>query len=589
MNKKFSQQWLEITCSLLPDVKSAIYIMPDRKSNQLHLSAKWPPGLKNISDYTAVVKYALKKQQQICFPEAMSSGEHSFDLFAVPIIIRSRLLGILVVKMEHQPDARHKAIFASLKRSIKWLRLANPSQSQSDDFYSSVVALLASCFEQTTYSQGLISMVTELTQVFQCERVAFAEYQGHYSRVIALSNSAGFDDRSNLIRKIADAMDESIEQDNAIIFPDPASKLILRSHQELARKFGTGSICTLPLVHNNKIFGAISLLRSEENPFDEEALKLCQQTFSLITPYLALEQEQEKNLFFKIGSAIKKQLQNIFGIRHLKFKLGAITAALLIVMGSLMEDDFRVSADAVLEGKIQRVVAAPFSGYLHSASVRAGDIVHQGDIMASLNDSEIKLQLAKLEGELQKARREYREAQSTRELVKVRVISAQINQTKAEIELARQQLDKINLSAPFDGVVIEGDLTQSLGSPVERGETLFKIAPLEGYRIILKVDESQISYIKQNQSGTLVLPSLSEQDFPLIVEKITVAAKADDGANIFRVEASLNDSTLNNSTAQLRPGMQGVGKINVGRARLIWIWTHEITDWLRLWIWSWWP
>ena len=103
-----------------------------------------------------------------------------------------------------------------------------------------------------------------------------------------------------------------------------------------------------------------------------------------------------------LGITLSKQLQNIFGIRHLKFKLAAITAALLIVMGSLMEDDFRVSADAVLEGKIQRVVAAPFSGYLHSASVRAGDIVHQGDIMASLNDSEIKLQLAQLEGELQK-------------------------------------------------------------------------------------------------------------------------------------------------------------------------------------------
>ena len=32
--------------------------------------------------------------------------------------------------------------------------------------------------------------------------------------------------------------------------------------------------------------------------------------------------------------------------------------------------------------------------------------------------------------------------------------------------------------------------SQLLGSPVERGDTLFKIAPLSGYRIILKVDES---------------------------------------------------------------------------------------------------
>ena len=584
MNKKFSQQWLEIVCSMLPDVKSAVFMMPDKKSKQLRPLAKWPANLKKISDYAPVVKYALKKRQQICFAKAVTSGQQSFDLFALPVFIQSKLLGILVVKMKHQSVSRHKAIFTALKRSIKWLKLATPSQTQSDDFYSRVVALMASCFEQSSYQQGLLSMVTELTRTFNCERVAFAEHRGHHSHVVALSNSASFDDRSNLIQKIAAAMDESIEQDNAVLFPDPGSKLIQRAHQELARKFGTGSICTLPLMHDKKIFGAISLLRSEQNPFDDETLKLCQQTFSLITPYLALQHEQEKNLFFKTGTAIKKQLQTIFGLRHLKLKLVAIMASLIIIMSSLIEGDFRVSADAVLEGKIQRVVAAPFSGYLLSASVRAGDIVHQGDIMASLNDADIQLQMTKLKGELQKARREYREAQSSRDLVKVRVVNAQINQTRAEIELTRQQLQRINLSAPFDGVVIEGDLTQSLGSPVERGDTLFKIAPLEGYRIILKVDESQISYIRQQQSGTLVLPSLSERDFPLIIEKITMAAKADDGANIFRVEASLNDNT-----DLLRPGMQGVGKINVGRARLIWIWTHEITEWLRLWIWSWLP
>ena len=584
MNKKFSQQWLEIVCSLLPDAQSAMFMMPDRRSNQLRTLAKWPSNLKISSSYTSVVKYALKKRQQICFPKAIKSGQESFDVFALPIFIQSKLLGILIVKMKHQPEARHKAIFNSLKRSTKWLSLASPSQTQSDDFYSRVVALLASCFEQTSYQQGLISMVTELTRTFNCERVAFAEHKGHYSRVVALSNSASFDERSNLIQKIAEAMDESIEQDNAVLFPDPNTKLIQRAHQELARKFGIGSIFTLPLIHDNKIFGAISLLRNEGNPFDNQTLDLCQQTFSLITPYLALKREQERNLFYKIGTSIKQQMQNIFGVRHLKLKLASITAVFLIIMGSLIQGDFRVSADAVLEGKIQRVIAAPFSGYLLSASVSAGDIVQKDDIIASLNDSDILLQLTKLKGQLQKSRREYRQAQSTRDLVKVQIFNAQINQTRAEIKLAQQQLDRIHLSAPFDGVIIEGDLSQSLGSPVERGDTLFKIAPLEGYRIILKVNESNISYIKQSQTGTLILPSLSDRDFPLTIEKITVAAKADDGANIFRVEASLNDAA-----DLLRPGMQGVGKINIGRARLIWIWTHEITDWLRLWIWSWWP
>jgi RND family efflux transporter MFP subunit len=297
-----------------------------------------------------------------------------------------------------------------------------------------------------------------------------------------------------------------------------------------------------------------------------------------------LKQEQEKSLMYKNTQSFKHLLQSLFGVRQLKLKLAAITLGLVIILGSFLDGEYRVTADAVLEGRIQRVVSAPFSGYLLSATVRAGDTVRQGEIMASLNDAEINLQMAKLRGSLQKARHEHREAQSKRNLVKVRVIDEQIKQITAEIELAQQQLDRINLTAPFDGVVIEGDLAQSLGSPVERGETLFKIAPLDGYRIILKVDEKQISHIHQGQLGRLILPSLTDSDFPLRVEKITIASRAEDGANIFRVEASLNKAT-----DLLRPGMQGVAKINVGRANLFWIWTHNFTDWLRLRFWSWWP
>nr|MDJ0834702.1 efflux RND transporter periplasmic adaptor subunit [Gammaproteobacteria bacterium] len=407
---------------------------------------------------------------------------------------------------------------------------------------------------------------------------------GHYSQVVALSNSATFDQRSNLMQKVADAMDEAIEQDSAIVFPNSNGKIIQRAHQELSRKFGYGSILTIPMVSGEQVIGAMCLLRNEETPFTEQTSHLCQQAFSLLAPYLQLKQEQEQSLIIKIGRSLKQQLQAWFGLQHLKLKLAGLTLVLMIALSSLLQGDFRVSADAILEGRIQRVVNAPLSGYLLSASVRAGDTVKQGDVMASLNDSEIQLQLAKLSGELQKARREYREAQSTRNLVKVRVIDEQIKEIQAELELAQQQLDRINLTAPFDGVVIEGDLEQLLGAPVERGDTLFKIAPLEDYRIILKVDESQISHIEVGQDGSLILPSLAERTFPLTVEKITAASVAGDGANIFRVEASLNEQT-----DQLRPGMQGVGKIQAGSASLFWIWTHAITNRLRLWLWSWLP
>ena len=86
------------------------------------------------------------------------------------------------------------------------------------------------------------------------------------------------------------------------------------------------------------------------------------------------------------------------------------------------------------------------------------------------------------------------------------------------------------------------------------------------------------------QPGKLVLTALPGQVLPLTVQRITPVSIAEDGRNYFRVEAHLDEPA-----AGLRPGMEGVAKIEVGRRRFIWIWTHDLMDWLRLWTWSWRP
>jgi hypothetical protein len=66
------------------------------------------------------------------------------------------------------------------------------------------------------------------------------------------------------------------------------------------------------------------------------------------------------------------------------------------------------------------------------------------------------------------------------------------------------------------------------------------------------------------------------------VRQVTPISTAQDGRNYFRVEAELDQAS-----ARLRPGMEGIGKVEVGERKLIWIWTHSLVDWLRLWAWKW--
>jgi hypothetical protein len=55
-------------------------------------------------------------------------------------------------------------------------------------------------------------------------------------------------------------------------------------------------------------------------------------------------------------------------------------------------------------------------------------------------------------------------------------------------------------------------------------------------------------------------------------------------APVRAVEARLSEHGLH-----LRPGMEGVAKIEAGRRSIVWIWMHPVVDWLRLAAWKYLP
>jgi RND family efflux transporter MFP subunit len=589
----FAQSWLDIQCKVITGCCCALLLMIEPDGSALLPLAQWPANSREPLELLTISQLALKKgvsviNQNVLAPE---SDQQAFDYFASPIFIDTHLVGVIAVKTALQSEQNQQQILAALDQGKKWLELselltAQPQTGSSKDFYATVVSLAAACLDQDTYNETLIALITELTRQFQCERVSIGEVKRNHAEIIALSNSANFDSRANLMRTLANAMDEAVDQDRIIVHP-PAKQqpgYISRAHLELAKKYGSGSICTLPLIYQDSTFAAMTLERSEENPFAPATVLLLEQTLSLLSPFLHLKRTEEQGLPYKIGSSLKKQLSGLFGLNHLGLKLSAVALILLLGATNTIKGDFKIHADAVLEGKVQRVVAAPMQGFILTADARAGDTLKKGELMAMMDDADLKLEAVKLASQQQQIAREYREAMSDRDLVKVSVLSAQLEQVKAQLQLINEQLQRTSIVAPFDGVVIEGDLSQSLGSPVERGASLFKMAPLEGYRVVLNVNERLISYVQAGQTGALALSSLPEQHIPLTVEKITAVSRVEGGNNIFRVEASLH-----NHSDLLRPGMAGVGKINAGQKPLLWIWTHELVDWASLWFWSWWP
>ena len=131
--------------------------------------------------------------------------------------------------------------------------------------------------------------------------------------------------------------------------------------------------------------------------------------------------------------------------------------------------------------------------------------------MCRLDDRDLRLERQKWVTQRQQALVRYREAMAEADPAKMNQFKEQMGQAEAQLALIEEELARVNILAPFRGVVVKGDLSQSLGAPVERGQVLFEVAPLDAYRVKLQVDDSDINYVKLGQKGDMVLTAVPDR------------------------------------------------------------------------------
>ncbi|MBN8617023.1 MAG: glycogen/starch synthase, partial [Deltaproteobacteria bacterium] len=83
-------------------------------------------------------------------------------------------------------------------------------------------------------------------------------------------------------------------------------------------------------------------------------------------------------------------------LSHAALKLWAALCVLAVLFFSVVNGDYMITADASLEGTVQRAVTVSLQGYIMDARARAGDIVRSGDVLATLDDRDLRLERLKL-------------------------------------------------------------------------------------------------------------------------------------------------------------------------------------------------
>jgi multidrug resistance efflux pump len=447
-----------------------------------------------------------------------------------------------------------------------------------------ILQLLATVEAHERFTEAVTAFATELATMFACDRVSVGLSGRRHVKVEALSHTTEFRANQSLLRDIGAAMEEAIWQGATMVFPVPegAQPRVDRAHTDLAQRHGSAWIATVPLVKSGKPCGAITLERDRAEALGRADLTLCENIGALLGPLLEMKRVVDRSWPLKMAGALREAASPLFGPGHLAAKAGAGAILALVLGAAFIPSDYRVSAPARLEGAVQRLMVAPADGYLKQAHVRPGDRVKSGQLLAELADEDLKLEERKAQSELSQVESAYGNALMKQDRAEIAILGAKLEEARAQLSLIQARLERTQVAAPFDGVVITGDLTQSLGAPVKKGESLMTVAPERDFRVILEVDERDIRYVELGKTGSLALSALPGDTLPLSVTRVTPVATTGSGRNYFEVEAKLNGNAAN-----LRPGLLGVGKVEAGSRSLLWIWTHRISDWVRLTVWSW--
>jgi biotin carboxyl carrier protein len=213
---------------------------------------------------------------------------------------------------------------------------------------------------------------------------------------------------------------------------------------------------------------------------------------------------------------------------------------------------YPVECTAILEPVGERIVSAPFDAVLSHCHVRIGDEVNVNELLLELDGRPLRLERESLQAELDQATKEREVALASRRIADAQQAELKQKQLARRIQLLDDRLARLQVCSPIDGVVVSGDLEKFVGSPLETGQTLMEIAPLDRLAIEVEIPEMEIGYVSNNVPIRVRFAAAGGRSIHATLSQVSPAAEVREDKNVFVGRLDLEDPDTN-----LRPGMRG--------------------------------
>jgi len=522
---------------------------------------------------------------------ALSSGddlygaEPALRLIVVPLRTSAPAPGVsaLVVRATSQRDFASKCERLEVTRSLLEAREMQAAAAQSGSEAArlrAAIELSAAATTPTRAKAAMTAFVDTAVVALHCQRASLGFVHDRVVKLEAMSHTETIVRKMRLIQAIEEVMEECVDQDAEILWPDERDAVVVnRAARDFAKEQDHEALLVAPLRSEDAVIGAFLLER--DAPFTASDIASVRLACDVVAGPLAERRRADRWIGARAAAETRRWLGALLGPERVWIKVAALLALAAIAFLIFAKGMYRVESPFAIAAMERDVIAAPFEGFLSEVYVEIGDRVDAGETtLARLDTSELRLQLAAAASELTRREKEASIARRDREIAEAQIAEAAAAEARAEIELLRHRIERATLTSRIDGVVVEGEQRRRLGAPVQKGSVLFEVAPVDALRVELSAPEDSIADIKPGQRGALATAAYPGDRIPFVVESIEPVAKVVEGRNVFVVRARLEQTR-----PWMRPGMEGLAKVEIDRRRYAWIWTRRLVNWIRMQLW----
>lgn len=535
-----------------------------------------------VQDHAGEMIERVARTRQICSSPLRSDTESSLVVAPIsPDVEQQKPIQLILI-----------GCFSSLKQSVlrqqwlvglvaqtisRWheLRLLKVQETKNRSL-TDTIGLMHALDQSNGIEEAAVVIVNQLRRLCQTDQVAIGICdRPKRSKLVAISDVEQIDLHSESIKITANACNQSVVRGNTIIFPNPDGEPCaeLLAMEKFCKSNGFEACLNIPLkTQQGRVLGAILVGTNSKQISSEGFQDYLTRIVSLTAGHLDVVMRANQT----VTSLAKRRWAKIGSSNVSKVLIGL----LIVVIGIMcIPLPYRINCDSEIQPVMRRFIAAPHDGILEKTFVENGDLVEKNQLVALLDGRQKRIELSGLRAEFDGARKRRDSALAQGEIAKSQIARSEMKRHQARITILEQQLGHLEVRSPIAGIVVNGDLEKVEGAPLEMGQTLFEVAPLDDMLADVGIPESEIKYARPGMPVAIKLNAFPFKTWEGVIDHVQPRTEIIDDESVFIAQVKLP-----NVENQLRPGMNGSAKITSDKASLGWNLFHRPWESVRYWM-----